>query len=156
MKAVYWDANVFHAIFGGEAGRIDACSRIQTAASQGEVIIYTSAITCVECVWIKGQPSKLSPEHEATISRFFEHKYIRIIQCTRLLSESARALIWKHPHLKPKDAIHVASAIKANVDVMHSYDSDLLVLSEKLGAPPLKICHPGAGDGFENQGALID
>ncbi|HEX4122245.1 MAG TPA: PIN domain-containing protein [Verrucomicrobiae bacterium] len=150
MKSVYWDANIFHALFGAEAGRIEACNRIYEAARNGEVIIYTSAITCVECVWIKGNPDKLSPRHEAEITRFFEHKFIRIVQCTRLIAEQARGLIWKYPHLKPKDALHVATAIKAQVNLMHSYDNDDLVkLDGQIGNPPLKICNPGNGDGFE-------
>jgi predicted nucleic acid-binding protein len=153
-KTVYWDACVFHALFNGEPGRVDSCLRIEAAAKGGDVDIYTSTTTFVECVWMKtaGKTTKLSPKHEATIQAYFMHSFIKPINCDRLIAEAARALLWQHPHLKPKDAIHVASAIAQQVDLMHSYDNDDLVkLSQKIGHPPLKICHPGDGDGFGPQ-----
>jgi predicted nucleic acid-binding protein len=142
-KRVYWDANVFHALFGQEAGRVEGCRDIEASAKQGEVEIYTSAITFVECIWIKGKPDKFSEEHEEVLSAWFLHKFLRIVQCDRLIAESARQLIWKNPHLKPKDAIHVASALFSRVDVMHTYDNDdLVVLNRKIGSPPLRIENP--------------
>lgn len=144
MKTVYWDANIFHALFKAEAGRVDACARVEKAAREGKVEIYTSAATFVECVWIKAKPPKLSKQDEEKIQRYFMHRFIRVINCDRQIAEAARNLIWQFPHLLPRDAIHVASAISQQVDVMHSYDNDdLVVLSGKIGSPPLKICHPG-------------
>lgn len=70
------------------------------------------------------------------------HKYIRAINCDRQIAEAARHLIWDFPHLKPKDAIHAATAIAHQVDELHTYDEHLLKLSGKVGFPPLKICEP--------------
>ncbi len=149
IENVYWDANVFHALFGREDGRVDACERIEKAARQGEVIIYTSTATFVECIWIKGKINRFSREHEEIIGKFFMHKFIRPINCDRQIAESARSLIWRFPHLKPKDAIHVASAIAQQVDVLHSYDNDDLVrLDRQIGNPPLRICHPERDERF--------
>ena len=142
LKTVYWDANVFHALFGKEAGRVETCLCVEKAARDGKVEIYTSTATFVECVWIKGHPDRLSKEHETVIQRYFMHKYIRAINCDRQIAEAARNLIWQFPHLKPKDAIHVASAIAQQVEVLHTYDDDLLKLSGQIGNPPVKICHP--------------
>jgi predicted nucleic acid-binding protein len=157
IKTVYWDACVFHALFGSEQGRVDVCLRIEKAASKGDVHIYTSTATFVECVWVKtitdptGKLNKLSPNHEEVIKKYFMRTYIRPIICDRPIAESARALLWQYPRLKPKDAIHVASALSQQVEVMHSYDNDdLVVLNGKIGSPPLKICYPGDNDGFEN------
>jgi predicted nucleic acid-binding protein len=140
---IYWDANVFHALFGKEAGRVGPCMTIEKAARNGAVDIYTSTATLVECVWIKGHPDRLSPKHEEVIQKYFMHKFIRPINCDRQIAEAARMLLWKHQHLKPKDAIHVASALSQQVDILHSYDSDLLKLSGQLGNPALTICEPG-------------
>jgi predicted nucleic acid-binding protein len=52
-RNVYWDAAVFHALFGEEVGRVDVCKRIQAKAERGEIIIYTSFLTWVECIWLK-------------------------------------------------------------------------------------------------------
>ena len=143
MKTAYWDACVFHALFSEEKGRIDACRKVIDAARRGELEIYTSAITAVEVVWIKNL-DRMSHEHEEKIQKFFEHKFIRIIACDRAMAAEARRLLWTHKSLRPKDAIHVASALSQGIDVMHSYDDDDLVkpLSGKLGNPPLIICHP--------------
>jgi len=143
IYTVYWDANVFHALFGREDGRVDACERIERAARDGGVNIYTSTATFVECIWIKGKINKFSREHEEVIGKYFMHKFIIPINCDRQIAEAARALIWKYPHLRPKDAIHVASAISQQVDVLHSYDNDDLVkLDGKIGSPALEICYP--------------
>jgi predicted nucleic acid-binding protein len=157
-KTVYWDANVFHALFNSEENRVESCLRIEQAAKNGDVDIYTSTITFVECVWIKGRAdsagklNKLSPEHEKVIQAYFMHSFIRPINCDRQIAEAARMLLWRFPHLEPKDAIHVASAISQRVDLMHSYDNhDLVKLSGQIGYPPLKICNPGDGDGFGPQ-----
>jgi predicted nucleic acid-binding protein len=143
-KNVYWDASVFHALFGEEIGRVQFCKAVIDAASRGTVNIYTSTVSFVECVWIKGHPDRLSPIHEKEMQRFFKHEFLLPINCDRRIVESARMLLWTYPHLKPKDAIHVASAISQPIDVLHTYDDkDLVVLSDIFGTPPLKICHPG-------------
>jgi predicted nucleic acid-binding protein len=151
FQTVYWDANIFNALFGAEAGRVEACERIEQLAADGHVKIYTSAVTFVECIKIKNkQITNLLPEHEKRISEYFKREFITEIICDRKIGEAARSLIWKYPHLKPYDAIHVASAISQPIDVMHSYDNgDLVRLNGQIGNPPLKICYPGDGDGFE-------
>jgi predicted nucleic acid-binding protein len=158
LKTVYWDANIFHALFGKEQGRVEACERVEKAALNGEVDIYTSTITFVECVWVKtildpsGKLNKLSPAHEEMLHKYFLRPYIRAVQCDRRIAELSRSLMWTYPALHPKDAIHVATAVFHQVDFMHSFDDgDLVKLSGKIGNPPLRICHPGDGDGFGPQ-----
>ena len=142
-ERVYWDSSVFHALFGMEAGRVEGCKAIEEAAQKGLVQIYTSTVTFVEVVWIKGKPDKFDSSHEALLAGYFAHKYIRAVNCDRVMAEQARQLIWKYPHLRPKDAIHVATAIAQQVDVLHTYDNDDLVkLNGKIGNPPLRIENP--------------
>lgn len=143
MKTVYWDSCVFHALFSEEKGRVEICRKLIDMAHKGELQIYTSAITAVEVVWIKNL-DRMSSKHEETIQKFFEHKFIKVITCDRGIAADARRLLWQYPKLKPKDAIHVATALSQTIDVMHSYDDDDLVkpLSEKIGNPPMRICHP--------------
>lgn len=152
MKTVYWDSCVFHALFSEETGRVDTCRKIIEAAFKGEIQIYTSAITAVEVVWIKNL-DRMSPKHEETIQKFFEHKFIRVLTCDRGIAAEARRLLWQHSKLRPKDAVHVASAISQGVDVMHTYDDDDLVkpLSGKIGSPPMRICHPEYTDPTSTQ-----
>lgn len=134
--SIYWDACVFHALLAKEAGRTEACNNVVKDARDGASIIYTSAITYTECVRIKtekGQSAKkLAKENEKEVHDFFLHKWIRVVNCDRIIGEKARMLCWAHAALHPKDAIHVASAIFAGVDVMHTYDDALLKLSGKI------------------------
>jgi predicted nucleic acid-binding protein len=50
--------------------------------------------------------------------------------------------MWQYQALKPKDATHVATAIKARVDVLDTFDDGLLKLSGEIGDPPLIIRKP--------------
>jgi predicted nucleic acid-binding protein len=154
IQRIYWDASVFHAILSKEAGRVEKCERVIKAAEADAVQIFTSAISYTECVWIKvGGIKKLSVEKEQEVKQFFEHKFIRPMACDRSIGEEARALVWRYfdtLKLQPKDAIHVASALYAKCDVLHTYDDDdLLPLNGKLGDPPLRICHPGEENDFK-------
>jgi hypothetical protein len=118
--------------FGALQGRCNGAARawpqgrVEKAAKDGNVRIYTSAATFVECVWVKtvtdptGKLKKLSPEHEKVIGGYFQRSYIIVINCDRNIAEAAPKLLWEFPHLQPKDAIHVASALAQQVDAMHS------------------------------------
>lgn len=142
MKTVYWDANVFHALFNEEPNRIEVCTKIETAAKNGDIQIYTSAVTLTECVRLKNRP-RLAPENREKIRRYFDHKFIRLVACDRQVGEFAQELLWRYEHLEYKDAIHVATALFAQVDILHTYDNaDLVRLSGQLGAPPLTISNP--------------
>jgi predicted nucleic acid-binding protein len=44
--------------------------------------------------------------------------------------------------IKPKDAIHVATAIDAKTPVLETFDDGLLGKSGKVGTPPLVIRKP--------------
>ena len=53
---------------------------------------------------------------------------------TRQLAEAAWDLVWDHD-IDPKDAIHVASALAAKVDVLNTFDGDLIGKSEDVFGP---------------------
>jgi predicted nucleic acid-binding protein len=140
-KRVYWDACVFHALFGKEAGRYEICMEIEKMARENKVLIYTSTATFVECIWLKGV-DKIAKAHEEVITKYFQHKFIQIINLDRPKAEAARNLVWQFNALRPKDAIHVASAISQQVEEMHTFDDYLLKLDGQIGVPLLKICKP--------------
>ena len=77
----------------------------------------------------------------------------------------------RFPRLKPPDASHLASAIIANVDEMHTFDSDLLDLDGKvqrtdgadlkkckpsMGGPPLPLLESPAVDNADDKGQGSD
>ena len=137
----YWDSGVFLAWLLPEADRRAACESVIRAAEHGDVRIVTSAITLTEVIRLKDHPP-LKRQQESKINAFFKHKYIIVRALDRPIAEFARQLIWEFPALKPKDSIHVATALRSKTPVVDSFDNDLLKLNEQLGSPPLRIGSP--------------
>ena len=134
-QVFYWDSSVFVALLNDEPGRAENIEQIIDEAEAGEIYIITSSFTLVEVIKLKGEKPILVSEQEE-VTKFFEKDYFRFVDATRKITERARDLIWKTPALNPKDAVHLACAIeyasKAELDCIHSYDTDFLALNGKL------------------------
>lgn len=140
VKRRYWDSDIFLGLFNKEEDKVDKCKGVIELAENNKITIVTSALTLTEVVWIKGLP-RLSSESEDTIRQFFEQEYIAVRTVDRVIAESARQLIWKHG-VRPKDAIHVATALELSISVLDTFDRDLHKLNGKLGNPSLRIGRP--------------
>lgn len=139
-ELIYWDSCAFLGHLQAEPDKVQQCGGTLERAAAGEVGIITSALTITEVLWTKGSP-KL-PEAKATIlKRFFRHSYIRVHNVTRTIAEKAQEVVWAN-NVRPKDAIHVATALSLGVPTLETFDDDLLRLSGKIGAPPLVIRQP--------------
>ena len=77
---------------------------------------------------------------------FFKRSYIIPMSITRRIAEDSRELVWDHG-IEPKDALHVATAIKAKVDVFNTFDKPLIGNSLKVGNPGLLIEAPKIAQG---------
>ena len=142
MRKVYCDADVFIGWFNEEDDKVKACRGLVDASEKGEVQIITSALTLTEVIKIKGK-QPLPQSKEETIKGFFEREFVSIVNVDRRTAEFARDLIWHYPHLNPKDSIHVATAsMTEDVDVLYTFDDDLLRLNGQLGEPSLRISIP--------------
>ena len=62
---------------------------------------------------------------------------------SRKIAESAQFLVWDHD-IKPKDAIHVATALHLSVDALETFDAGLIGKSGSIGDPLLLIREPQA------------
>jgi predicted nucleic acid-binding protein len=111
----YWDSDIFLTWLNKEPGKYDKCRGVMKEAEDGNLEIVTSALTIAEIIYLKGHP-KITIERSNAICRFFESEYIKLVNVDRYVAESARTLLWQHS-LKPKDAIHVASALKVNIPI---------------------------------------
>lgn len=138
---VYWDSDCFLGWFKNERDKINKCKGTVEKAKKGELKIITSAITLTEVIRLKDKPP-LTQQDEKKISGFFKHEYIIIQNLDRKIAEFSRNLMWKHPALKPKDSIHVATAILRKIPILNTFDEGLLSLDNRYGSPPLHICHP--------------
>jgi predicted nucleic acid-binding protein len=150
VELVYWDSDAFLGWLQAEPGKAELCAGTLKRADQGEVLILTSALTIAEVLWMRGAP--MIPQEKADIVRkFFRRSYIRVRNVTRAVSESAQDLVWTHG-IKPKDAIHVATALDAAAFALETFDDGLLKKSGLIGTPTLLIRKPIA----PAQGGLFD
>ncbi len=115
-------------------------------ANNGELKIITSAYTIAEVIYLKKKGrEKINRSDSSTICRFCERDYIIPINVDRYIAEDARNLLWEYEALRPEDAMHVASAIKAGVSILDTFDDYLIKQSGKIGDPPLIIGKPSIG-----------
>jgi predicted nucleic acid-binding protein len=152
VELVYWDSDAFLGWLQAEPGKAELCAGTLKRADQGEVLILTSALTIAEVLWMRGAP--MIPQDKADIVRkFFRRSYLRVRNVTRTVSESAQDLVWTQG-IRPKDAIHVATALDIGVVALETFDGDLLKKSGIIGNPALiirKPIPPAQGGLFDGQ-----
>ncbi|MGE3955835.1 MAG: type II toxin-antitoxin system VapC family toxin [Vicinamibacterales bacterium] len=126
-----------------EPDKVPLCRPVLEAAESGNIVIVTSALTITEVLWIKGY-EKISATHAKKIEAFFKHSWIVVRELDRFIAEDARELVW-NKNVKPKDAIHLATALRQDVqlDQFDTFDNGLIRLSGTLGEPGLTIGPPG-------------
>lgn len=123
-EVFYWDANAFSGFLNEEAGKVELCEPVLKEAEKGNVLIVTSALTIAECLFIRQGP-KLPPEKREVVEKFFKADYIAVRNVTRHIADLARDVFWDH-NIKPKDAVHVATAAFFKVPVLHTFDEPLI------------------------------
>jgi len=140
IELIYWDSDAYLGWLQSEPGKAELCEGTLQRADLGEVLIVTSALTIAEVLWMRNAPP--IPQDKAEIvRRFFRRSSMRIRNVTRKIAEDAQDLVW-NSGIKPKDAIHVATALEANVAALETFDDGLLKKSMKVGTPPLLIRKP--------------
>jgi predicted nucleic acid-binding protein len=142
MDYRYWDAVTFLGWLSEEPDKVPDCKPVLDAAEAGSVTIVTSALTIAEVLWLKGH-KKVEASQAKKIEAFFRHSWIVVREVDRFVAEDARELVW-NKNVKPKDAIHLATALRQDVqfDQFDTFDGDLIKLSGMLGDPPLTIGRP--------------
>jgi predicted nucleic acid-binding protein len=128
----YWDSNAFLAYFQEEDGRVDSCEAVLEEAEKGKILIVTSALTLAEVLALRGK-TRLppNPKLKKTVIDFFKNEYIAVQNVTREVAELARDLVWDRG-IKPKDAVHVASAMAAGCTIFETYDNPLIRKGKKI------------------------
>jgi predicted nucleic acid-binding protein len=142
MKFRYWDSVVILGFLKEEPDKIDVCRQLLHEAQNGNFKIVTSAISLTEVVHLRHM-QRLNPETESKIKAFFEHEFIIVRAVDRRTAEKARELMWRYhdQKLKHADAVHAATASLANVDVLNSYDDDLLNLHDQIPCENGNLLH---------------
>lgn len=142
MDKRYWDSATFLDWLSYEnSENKEKCKGVMQAVNNSEIKLVTSALTIAEVLFVKGR-NKIEKESADRVCRFFENEFILTINLDRYIAEFARNLVWEF-EIKPKDSIHVASAIIwSKSPVLDTFDKRLISKSGKIGAPPLKIGNP--------------
>ena len=138
IPRVYWDACAWISYINKEMPsaqneikhpRFEMCRDTLKRAEKGEIEIVTSAFTLAEVC--KRASDSSSPV--INLAAFFDQKYILLIPVDKQIGMKAQSLqLAGLAGLKPPDAIHLASALVANVPVFHTFDKNLLRMDKKF------------------------
>ena len=153
----YWDSSVICALLNEEKDRAPDCVNVINGAKAGKVQIIVSALAIAEVLKYR-QNKPIRKDDRQKVIEFFQHQFITVVTLDRWIAFKSQEVHWDH-NVPPRDAVHVATALRARVNVMESYDGDdLLAVSGKIGSPPLVIRkvqpvedQPGLFDGQEAQ-----
>lgn len=146
---MYWDACTFLGLINKEAGKHADCLAVWKEAEAGDTVIFTSFFTFAEVFKAKceGKARPLAEADDKAIEDVLGQGFIEPVLVDETIGVAARRLMRAHEECKkPSDGIHLATALRLNVDEMHTYDgSDLLRLTGKVNRADgitLKICKP--------------
>lgn len=140
IELIYWDSDAFLGWLQSEPGKAELCEGTLDRAKSGEVLILTSTLTVAEVLWMRNSPPVPHDKAEM-VRRFFRKSYMRLRNVTRSVAEGAQDLVWHHS-VRPKDAIHVATAMDAKVFALETFDEGLLKKTGTIGNPSLIIRKP--------------
>lgn len=145
MIKYYWDSCVFIDRIQRTPDRIGDLEEITNAAEAKKVLIVTSAMAIAEVCKLRDSTDPIGQQAES-IRAYFDNDFIAIYQVTQHIAEKAAEFV-RSGKLKPPDAIHVATAIHANVFEMHTFDGvdkpkGLLKCNGHFGTPALRIVVP--------------
>lgn len=152
---IYWDSCAWIAYIsqeksvplknGRSENRFSMCLEILEAAKEGKYEIVTSAFTLAEVC--KLETIRDSPADN--LPYFLDRSYILVLPVDKSVGVRAQKLQTSGlVNLKPPDAIHLASAQRAGVSELHTFDDKMLKLTDQVigsDSQPLKICKPGEG-----------
>lgn len=105
------------------------CRPVLQAAERGVVEIVVSALCLVEVL----ARNRTAGTDDQKVRDFFDNDYILLVNLDKQVGDFARRLmLGGYAGLKPPDAVHLATACVANVEVFHTFDDKLLVLDGQI------------------------
>ena len=148
-ETVYLDSCTYLDYLKGDHALHDQMQLMMDDWKAGNVRLVTSALTIAEVLWVKCDEdtarAMVDRSREPEIVALFEpprEQPFTLVEVTRVTAMAARELVWDYG-VKPKDAIHIASALAAHCPVFYTNDGRLQKFSEKVkGAPVLRIEAP--------------
>jgi len=114
---------------GTHGDRFPISRDVVLQGERGSFPIVTSYFTMAEVFKKKGDGNQaLTDEQNGRIIKYFESEWIEWVPVERLIGEESNALLvkYRNERLRPHDAIHLASALRAKCDVLLTWDGPLL------------------------------
>ncbi len=144
-RSVYWDSCAFLSFIEETDGRVESLRAVMEEAIKREVALYTSAISITEVAFVAAEHSGgLDEDTEQKIDKLWHPSSpVQVVEYTQLIAIQARQLLRQKLDLgislKPMDAIHIATALRAQVDELHTYDDRMKKWREHTG---IRIVEP--------------
>lgn len=138
-----WDSDALIGWLGRDPDKQEACHAVIRACERGEVRLVISTLALTEVVKLKKGHEPIPRSDQTKITRFFLQPYIVARNLDPATSELGREIVWDHG-VHPRDSIHVATALRAHVGILETFDGGLLRHSELKvsGHEPLLIRQP--------------
>lgn len=108
-------------------------------------------MTQVEVIRPRGSAHPILEAAKEEVQAFFENDYVKWHIIDRTIASKSQDLCWKY-QLHPRDAIHVAVALKLECDLLESFDPHMLKCHGKIQGSSMAIKKPkwiGQPDMFE-------
>lgn len=139
-----WDSVCCLGWLKNEPDKTPVCQAVLDLVDAGKVELVVSTLALAEVLWLRGH-DKVPRESKEKVRGFFRRSSFLIASVDPTTAELAQELVWDHG-VKPKDAIHVATALLLKCVSLDTFDEDLWKLDGKLGdAPKLRIGKPEGG-----------
>ena len=132
----YFDRLITHRPYHASA------REITKAWDAGDVEVATSTLTLTEVLYVPLIDADAREKFDRAcepdildLFRQYSKRRFRLVEVDRTIAEAARELVWSC-NTRPKDSIHIASALRIHAPVMFTGDRDLIGLSGKVGGTP--------------------
>lgn len=122
--AVYLDSNVFILAALSSNKKAEKAKEFIKNTILGELTAVTSSLTIDEVVWKIWKEAK---DRELGIEeglRILQFDNLRIIEIDGNIMKASLKFMTQYKSLKPRDAIHLAAALRAHASAIVSDDSD--------------------------------
>ncbi len=147
---IYWDSCAWLGFLNGEPDKKRELEIVYGNARQGLCELWTSTLAIVETRRLaieKHAKKPLSDEHHQTIRDLFRQPFVKPAAVSLEIAEAARTLWRETSGLgKFQDAVHLATALRWNATVLHTYDNDdlthLTLNFTCKNGERLPICYP--------------
>jgi len=146
FKRPYLDANVYIAAISGpqaaDPAKVQLAAEILQLAEQGMFQVFASTFIEAEVIKPAGSAVPLTQTQEGTIEAYFNRDCFVWIEVDRPIAQKARQIARDHSGFRPPDAVHVASALRANCDQLLTWDENLNNKGAGRTIETLYICPP--------------